>query len=154
MEASELIKSFFEKLGVEYELDDGGNCSFEADGLRVAINDLSALEQIALVGDLGEPPPERLDSLYKLMLEANYLLISTGGATLDLDSESGRFVLYQILPCRALDADSFYSVTERFVSTLEAWTKIVGNFRAALQEVKKVADEPPNGILQSGFMQV
>ena len=39
----------------------------------VSIHDLRELSAVALVGDLGEPPPERLEALYKAMMEANYL---------------------------------------------------------------------------------
>ena len=66
MEATELIRSLCERLGIGYEPDDnGGSCSFEADGLLVMINNLRNLDQIAIVGDLGDPPPEKLETLYK-----------------------------------------------------------------------------------------
>lgn len=155
MEAAELIRSLCERIGIEYKPDaNGGSCSFEADGLLVIINNLRSLDQIAIVGDLGDPPPEKLETLYKMMLETNYMLISTGGATIGLDSENGRFAIYQTLSCKALDADEFYSITDRFVSTLEAWTKIIRDFRAILPAVKQAEEESPSGLSHSGFMQV
>ena len=154
MEASELIKSFCERIGIGYDPDANGSCSFEADGLLVMINNLRNLDQIAIVGDLGDPPPEKLETLYKMMLEANFMLISTGGATIGLDSENGRFAIYQTLPCKALDADEFYSIVDRFVSTLEAWIRIIRDFRAILPAVKQVENEAPNGLPHVGFMQV
>ena len=155
MEATELIRSLCERLGIGYEPDDnGGSCSFEADGLLVMINNLRNLDQIAIVGDLGDPPPEKLETLYKMMLEANYMLISTGGATIGLDSENGHFAIYQTLPCKALDAEEFYSITDRFVSTLEAWTKIIRDFRAVIPSVKHAEETARNGLPNSGFMKV
>ena len=53
----------------------------------------------------------------------------TGGATLSLNHETGRFVLCRVLQCKAIDDDSFYAEVERFVSSLETWTKVIGNFR-------------------------
>ncbi len=131
MEATEIIKSFGEKIGIGLELDADGSCAFEADELLISISNLHELDAIALVGDLGEPPPERLDDLYKIMMEANHLFGGTGGATLSLNPETGHFALCRVLQCKALDGDSFFAEAERFVSTLEVWTKIVGSFRAA-----------------------
>lgn len=154
MEASELIKSFCERIGIGYNPDDNGTCSFEADGLLVMINNLRNLDQIAIVGDLGDPPPEKLETLYKMMLEANYMLISTGGATIGLDSENGHFAIYQTLQCKALDADEFYSIVDRFVSTLEAWTRIIRDFRAILPAVKQSEEGASDGLPTSGFIAV
>ena len=154
MEATEIIKSFCKKIGIAYEPDKFGSCSFEADGLRVTISDLPEIESVALVGDLGEPPPQRLERLYKMMLEGNHLLGATGGATLSLDSENGRFALCQFLPYRATDADSLYMVTDRFVSTLEAWTRVIGDFREVVESNDLSDDDTTGGFASSGFMQV
>lgn len=135
MEASELITALGNRLGIELKLDADGACAFGADDMVVTINHLEPLDVLVLSGDLGEPPPERLEALYKAMLEANHLFAGTGGATLSRDPESGHFAICRALLCRALDADSFYAQTEQFVSTVEAWTKLVANFRAAAPEV-------------------
>ncbi len=131
MEASEIIKAFCEKVGVEFEPDADGTVTLDVDGATVTINDLREINAVALVGDLGEPPPERLDALYKLMLEANHLFGGTAGATISCNPKTGHFALCRVLPCVALDSDFFYAEAERFVSTLESWTKIVRDFRDA-----------------------
>ena len=154
MEATEIIKSFCERIGIAYEPDKFGSCSFKADGLHVTISDLPEIESVALVGDLGEPPPQRLERLYKMMLEGNHLLGATGGATLSLDSETGRFALCQFLPYRATDVDSLYVATDRFVSTLEAWTRVISDFREVLPALEQKGEEAPGGFASSGFMQV
>ena len=89
MESSELIKSFGERLSVELALDTDGACAIDVDGLAVTINDLTEISSIALTGDLGEPPPENLEALYKALLEANHLFNGTAGATLSLDASTG-----------------------------------------------------------------
>ena len=154
MDASETIKLFCKKIGIAYEPDKYGACSFEADGLRVTISDFMEIDSIAIVGDLGEPPPQRIECLYKMMLEGNHLLGATGGATLSLDSETGRFALCQFLPHRATDVDSLYAVTDQFVSTLEAWTKLIGDFRDVLPALEKANDDVSGGLPPAGFMQV
>jgi len=154
METTEIIKAFGERIGVAFNPDDDGTCAFEVDGLLVTISDLRVLDAVALVGDLGEPPPERLDALYKAMLEANHLFGGTGGATISFDPETGRFALCRVLPCRILDIDSFYNEAERFVSTLERWVKIVHDFRAAPPPEDNL-DPPPMPIDHaSGFIAV
>ena len=151
MEARDIIRSFCEKVGIGLEPDADGSCSFDADGLLVTINDLHELDAVALIGDLGEPPPERLDDLYKIMLEANHLFGGTGGATISLDQKTGHFALCRVLQCKALDDDAFYAETERFVSSLEVWTKIIGNFRDSSPADNKVEEASPD---VSGFIAV
>lgn len=154
MEATEIIKAFCDRIGIAYEPDRYGSCFFEADGLRVAINDFREIDSIAIVGDLGEPPPQRLERLYRMMLEANHLLGATNGATLSLDSETGHFALCQFLPYRAVDVDSLYAVTDRFVSTLEAWTRVIGDFREIIPAAEKAEAGAGGGLAAPGFMQV
>ena len=135
MEATELITVLGSTLGIELKLDAEGVCSFSADETAITINHLEQLDVLVLSGDLGEAPPERLEALYQAMLEANHLFAGTGGATLSRDPESGHFAICRALPCSALDAESCYAQVEQFVSTVEAWTKLVANFRAAVSEV-------------------
>ena len=153
MDSLEIIKAFGEKVGIGFEPGADGSCAFEADGLLVTISDLHEIDSIALVGDLGEPPPERLESLYKTLLEANHLFGGTAGATVSCDPETGRLALCRVLPCKMLDSDSFYAEAERFVSTLENWAKIIRDFRAA----PPGGDSPPvsmPGGHNSGFIAV
>ena len=154
MEASETIKAFCGKVGIAYEPDKYGTCSFEADGLRVAVTDVREIDSIGLVGDLGEPPPERLENLYKMMLEANHLLGGTGGATLSLNPDNGRFSLCQFFQCRTTDADALYSEIERFVCTLETWTKVIGDFRDVLSSVPQAKDASAGGLSSGGLISV
>ena len=85
MEAVDFIKDLGERLGIELELDTTGVCAFEADGLVISLHDLPELNAIAIIGDLGTPPPERLEGLYATLLEANHLFRDTGGATISRD---------------------------------------------------------------------
>ena len=57
METSEIIKSFCERIGIKYEPNAYGACSFKADGFLVTISDLRGLDQIALVGDFRDVLP-------------------------------------------------------------------------------------------------
>ena len=129
MEATDLIKVFGEKTGIGLEFDADNVCSFEADGMIVTIHNLREIDTIAITGDLGEPPPWNMESLYRSMLEANYLFKDTFGATISFNAESGRFALCRALSCKALDGELFFFAVERFVSTLEIWARIVRDYR-------------------------
>ena len=155
METAELIKSLGEKLGVELMLDEDGVCAFEADGMAVTIHDLHELSAIALVGDLGEPPPEHLETLYQALLEANHLFGGTAGATLSRDSATGRFALCRALPCLALDAESFYTAVERFLNTLEVWSKVIRDFRSVVPNAAEAdISVPALDMNKGGFLRV
>jgi hypothetical protein len=130
MEASEIIRGFCEKLDIA-ALPEDGVWSFEFDSMPVTMFALEQIRAIAVQGDLGEPPPERLEQLYKLMLEGQHLFKNTGGATLSLDPLHGHFFLTLALPEALVDVDSFTASVEHFISTLEVWRKIIVNFRAS-----------------------
>ena len=152
MEAKELIADIAKRIGLEY--DGGDTFSFEADGLAVAINSLPELDAVVLTGDVGEPPPERLEGLYKTLLGANHLFGGTAGATISLDPESGRIALCRALPLATLDGESFYAEVERFVNTAETWTKVVVDYRGAAAEAPDNAAAAQPAFPGSGFMQV
>ena len=149
MDTQELISRFGEKIGISLSLEDGA-CAFEADGSLITINDLPEVGVIALSGDLGEPPPERLEALYRTLLEANHLFRETAGATISLDPEAGRFALCKSLPAALLDQDSFFSEVERFVNAVESWSRLIRDFRSAAAEAGNDEDAVPGSALGSG----
>lgn len=159
MDSTELIKGFGEKLGIEFNPDADGAIAFEVDGMSVAVNPLAQLDSIALTGDLGEPPPEQLENLYKAMLQAQYLFQDTFGATISLNPESNHFMLCKAMSCKVLDVDSFFAEVENFVNTLETWSKLVENYRGAViaKGATDATEEAPAiapGLGTNGFMAV
>lgn len=155
MDSHELIGALGAKLGLDLALEDGA-CALEADGFRVTIHDLPELEAIALVGDAGEPPPERLEGLYRAMLESNHLFRDTAGATLSVDPATGRVSLCRMVPCRLLDGDGFVAVAEQFVNTLEVWARIVREYRdvAAAATAAGPEEAPPDGAFGAAGIRV
>lgn len=149
MYGDELIKAFAKNLGLELELDDSGSCTFSSDDFTITFTDLRGLESIALTADIGLPPPEKLENLYKFMLEANYLFNATSGATLAINAGSGHVALCSIFTYRGADADVFAHAVERFVNTCESWSKIVAQYR---YRVETSQDEPEMNLLQQEFL--
>ena len=119
----------------------------------MTIQNLPELGAIALTGDIGEPPPERLEGLYKTLLAANHLFGGTAGSTISLDPENGRIALCRTLTTMTLDGDGFYAELERFVNTAETWSRVVADYRDAATEEGETA-ESPSRLGSEGFMQV
>ncbi|MBQ9275390.1 MAG: type III secretion system chaperone [Succinivibrio sp.] len=161
MDWEQIVQTFGERLGVGLTLNERRECSFEADGARVTILSLSELEQIVLIGDVGAAPPERLENLFRIMLEGNHLFGATAGATLSYDAAQERFALCRCLDCRVLDAEGFLAQVELFINTLHSWISIVSNYRGALPELKRRDNVEPDqqkkdalSIINGAFMPV
>jgi hypothetical protein len=151
MESFELIKKFGEKIGVNLTPDEDNVYTFEVDEMIVTFNVLPELDEIVLSGDIGEPPPEHLENLYKTMLESQYLFNGTAGATISLNSETNRFSLCKALPCKILDGDLLYAETENFINTLEVWIKLVKDYRDVAPKTEDVKAAMPE-IGSNGFI--
>lgn len=131
METIELIKDLGERLGIELDPDADGVSAFEADGLLISLHDLPELNAIAIIGDLGTPPPERLEGLYAALLEANHLFRDTGGATISRAPETGHLALCRAIQLIGLSPDGFYDSVERFVSAAQVWANVIHDYREA-----------------------
>lgn len=129
MELTDLITALGERIGLKLVLDEAGACTLAVDGMSVVIQDVSEADSVGFWGRIGAPPPEGLERLSVLMLEANHLFQATAGATISRDPESKDFFLCRVLDLRCLDAEAFISALERFVNTLESWQRLVADYR-------------------------
>ena len=158
MQITELIAALGERIGLKLALDEAGACTLAVDGMSVVIQDVSEADLVGFWGKIGAPPPEGLQRLYELMLEANHLFRATAGATISRDPESKDFFLCRVLDLRILDAESFILALERFVNTLENWQRLVLDYRPAAAS-DGTGDGAPDeavkpGGLESGFIRI
>lgn len=154
MQLKELIHTFGERLGFAIEIDDTGVYLFDIDHMQLAIHDLSTIGHVALTGDLGLPPPEAKEGLYRLILEGQYLFQETQGATLALHPETGHFALCRSCPLDVLDGERFFTMVEQFVNTLEFWSAIIKNYRPSVEETAIEDHRTGIGFLGDAFIQV
>lgn len=161
MEFKELLEDFSTRMGGGLTLtpDESGTVALVVDEMPVTLQHLEGLDQLALIGEIGEPPPaDHLERLYRAMLAANHLFAGTGGATISVDTESGKAMLCRVMELKLIDGESFATVLEGFLNTLETWRQIVGEFRGAVENGEtKPEDEPPlvpGGFGSNGFLQV
>jgi len=128
--------------------------SLDVDEMQLTILGLEETGLVVLTGQVGEPPPEeRIERLYRALLEANHNFAGTFGATLSIDPVSGVISLCRAIPLALADGDSFFSDVEHFVNVLETWKRLVEDFRAAADEPDETVLSPASGGM-GGFLQV
>lgn len=148
----ELMAAFGEKIGLAepIEIDEDGLCSFDVGDATVAMQGVDEIETLSLSADVGTPPPENLEPLYRELLQANDNFRGTGGATLSLDPRTGAVRLCRYAPYSALDADRLSALVLGFIEALADWRQRVRDFRADASSAP--ADESKQGL--DGFLKV
>ena len=106
----------------EVSSEDGGT------KVRVLVQDVSERKLVLMCADLGEPPPDGGERLYRAMLEANNLFEGTAGATLALDAATGRFRLQRYESPDELANDAKAKI-ELFIETALFWGRAIADFR-------------------------
>ena len=141
----ELVRGLAEKAGIagEVEIDDEERCLLSFDGMDVVIQGMDAAHAVAFVAPVGEPPPERPERLYRMLLEANHAFGGTGGATLSVNPDGGYVYLCRQLDVRTLGVDEFAKALEQFLNALEAWRTLVRDYRARPVDAEPGAAESP-----------
>lgn len=144
MTFKETIAALAQKLGVEIEVE-GDACALTAgakDGTSVTIWMQGYDERGAMLtgADLGAPPPERLERLYRAMLEGNDLFRDTGGATLSIDPDTGRVRLQRFDTLDALEEIGPDKAFAAFADVAATWAKAIREFRDAPQEDASAGD--------------
>ena len=144
MTFKDTIAALAQKIGVEIDIEDDA-CALKAqatDGTSVTIWMQGYDERGAVLtgADLGAPPPERLERLYRAMLEGNDLFRDTGGATLSIDPGTGHVRLQRFDSLDALEEVGPDKAFTAFADVAAAWSKAINDFRDAPQEDENAAD--------------
>ena len=107
--------------------------------VQVVIHYVSERRLVLMSADLGEPPPEGGERLFRTMLEANNLFEGTVGATLALDAATGRFRLQRYESPDEFSNDT-KAIVESFLETALFWSRAIADFRPSEEE-----PEAPSG---------
>lgn len=140
MELNELMSAFAEKLGIEGIAVENGTCSLTIDDIPMEFTE--SPDGLAVVGAavIGEPPPEKREEFYEMLLRANTQLYGTQGIALGESPDTGEIILIGGLPFKGLEMEEFCKDLDEFVSKAEEWRETVENFRPAAEEAA-VRDE-------------
>ena len=134
MELEQLMSAFAETLGIEgIEVKDG-ICSMTIDDIPMEFTESPGGEAVVGAAVVGEPPPEKREAFYEMLLEANTQLYGTQGIALGKSPDTGEVMLIGGLPFKGLEVKEFCKCLDEFVSKAEEWRDTVENFRPAAEE--------------------
>ena len=158
MELKELMTAFAERLGIEgIEVKDGV-CSMTIDDIPMDFTESPGGEAVIGAAVVGEPPPDKREAFYEMLLEANTQLYGTKGIALGKSPDTGEIMLIGGLPFKGLELKEFCKALDEFVSKAEEWREALENFRPAAEEAAVRDEEDAQfrrfGLNGPGFMSV
>ena len=156
MEFKELLAAFAAKYGVDGLDGVEGVAELEVDGIRVELLEDPQARSLIACAEIGLPPPDANGAFGAMMLQANFLLRGTAGATLCQNPETGAYALVRPYPLALADVDSLCSCLESLVNQTENWRKALAGLReaeSARTEVQEL-DASHHEMLSSGFFHV
>ena len=106
-------------------------------------------EAVIGVAVIGEPPPDKREAFYEMLLQANTQLYGTQGIALGKSPDTGEIILIGGLPFKGLELQEFCKDLDEFVSKAEEWRETVENFRPAAEEAA-VRDEEAAQFMKFG----
>ena len=158
MELKELMSAFAEKLGIDgIEVKDG-ICSMTIDDIPMDFTETPDGLAVVGVAVVGEPPPDKREAFYEMLLQANTQLYGTQGIALGKSPDTGEIMLIGGLPFKGLELKEFCKDLDEFVSKAEEWREALENFRPAAEEAAVRDEEEAQfrrfGMNGPGFMSV
>ena len=156
MEFKELIAGFADRYGIEGLDGAGGAAELKVDGIRVELLDDPQTHSLFACAEIGHPPPDANGAFGAMMLEANFLLRATEGATLCQNPETHAYALVRPFPLALTDVESLAAGLESLVNQAENWRKALAGLReaeSARSKAQKV-DDSHHDMLSSGFFHV
>lgn len=153
MTFAEFVAALAKDLGMEIEIENDA-CAVRAGAAdnpsaTILLQGFDERGAVLATADLGSPPPERLERLFRVLLEANDLFRDTGGATLSLNPATGHVRLQRF--------DSFDAVAEigpakailAFADYAAVWADLIRDFRDAPEELNNAVPDEVGSL--SGF---
>ena len=158
MELNELMSAFAETLGIDgIEVKDG-ICSMTIDDIPMDFTETPDGLAVVGVAVVGEPPPDKREAFYEMLLQANTQLYGTQGIALGKSPDTGEIMLIGGLPFKGLELKEFCKDLDEFVSKAEEWREALENFRPAAEEAAVRDEEEAQfrrfGMNGPGFMSV
>ena len=158
MELNELMSAFAEKLGIEGIAVENGTCSLTIDDIPMEFTESPDGLAVVGVAVIGEPPPDKREAFYEMLLEATTQLYGTKGIALGKSPDTGEIMLIGGLPFKGLELQEFCKDLDEFVSKAEEWREALENFRPAAEEAAVRDEEDAQfrkfGMNGPGFMSV
>ena len=156
MEFKELLAAFAAEYGVEGLDGADGVAELDVEGTRVELLDDKQARSIVACAEIGHPPPDANGAFGAMMLQANFLLRATDGATLCQNPETHAYAIVRPFPLALADVASFAAGLESLVNQAENWRKALSSLQVA--ETARAAATETDGshhdMLSSGYFHV
>ena len=156
MEFKELIVGFANRFGIEGLDGADGAAELKVDGIRVELLDDPQTHSLFACAEIGHPPPDANGAFGAMMLEANFLLRATEGATLCQNPETHAYALVRPFPLALTDVESLAAGLESLVNQAENWRKALAGLReaeSARTEVQEL-DDSHHDMLSNNYFHV
>ena len=156
MEYKELLAAFAAKYGIEGLDGADGTAELDVDGIRVELLEDPQSRCALACAEIGLPPPDADGAFGGLMLQTNFLLRATEGATLCQNPETNAYALVRPFPLALTDAESLGAGLESLVNQAENWRRVLAGLRSAeeVRSAAQVPDDGHHGMISSGFVHV
>ena len=156
MEFKELVAAFAAKFGIEGLDGADGVAELDVEGIRVELLDDPQSRSIFACAEIGLPPPDANGAFGAMMLQANFLLRGTGGATLCQNPETGTYALVRPFPQALTDVESFAAGLESLANQTENWRRVLAGLREAesVQSSASETDDSHHDMISSGYFHV
>ena len=156
MEFKELMAAFAAKYGVEGLDGVDGVAELDVDGVRVELLDDKHARSVLACVEIGLPPPDANGAFGAMMLQANFLLRATEGATLCQNPETHAYALVRPFPLALTDVEALAAGLESLVNQTENWRKALSGLQVA--ETARAAATETDGshhdMLSNGYFHV
>jgi len=156
MEFKELLAAFAAKYGVEGLDGADGVAELDVEGTRVELLEDKQARSIVACAEIGHPPPDANGAFGAMMLQANFLLRATDGATLCQNPETHAYAIVRPFPLALADVASFAAGLESLVNQAENWRKALSSLQVAetARAAATEADGSHHDMLSSGYFHV
>ena len=156
MEFKELIAGFADRYGIEGLDGADGAAELKVDGIRVELLDDPQTHSLFACAEIGHPPPDANGAFGAMMLEANFLLRATEGATLCQNPETHAYALVRPFPLALTDVESLAAGLESLVNQAENWRKALSGLHTAerARSTALESDGAHHDMISNGYFHV
>jgi len=156
MEFKEMIAAFAQKYGIKGLDDAHGTAELNVDGVRVELLDDHHSHNLFACAEIGHPPPDANGAFGAMMLQANFLLRATEGATLCQNPETHAYALVRPFHLALTDVASLAAGLESLVNQVENWRKVLAGIKHAEDALAKASktEDSHHDMISSGYFHV
>ena len=156
MEFKELLVAFAAKYGIEGLDGADGVAELDIDGVRVELLNDTHAHSLFACAEIGHPPPDANGAFGAMMLQANFMLRATEGATLCQNPETHAYALVRPFLLRLTDVGTLAAGLESLVNQVANWRKALAGLKHAEDAHAKASEtgDSHHDMLSSGYFHV